>query len=155
MRYQFLWAPVFLAIAVNDVVAKCVSRPSIRASVFVQSCVAVTFEPSNLRVEVPDGPPLPWYKPGQSYSGTLLAAVVISSHFDWEDGAKHITNGAHLWARGAMLSLFVDKPTSEACPDTRNRPITVETNYDCCDTWPVEGKCLVPESIMPVSVVSS
>jgi hypothetical protein len=155
MRFQFFWVPVLFAVAANDVFAQCVSRPNIRANILVQSCVAVTFEPSNLRVEVLDGPPLAWYKPGRSYSGTLLAAVVISSHFDWGVGAKHITNGAHLWTRGAMLSLFVDKPASEACPDTRNKSITIETKYDCCDTWPVEGKCLVPESIMPVSVVSS
>jgi len=155
MRYQFFWVPVLFAVAANDVVAQCVSRPNIRANVLVQSCVAVTFESSNLREEVPGGPPLPWYKPGRSYSGTLLAAVVVSSHFDWVEGAKHITNGAHLWAGGARLSLFVDKPTSEVCPDTRNKPVAVETKYDCCDTWPVEGKCLVPESIVRVSIVSS
>jgi hypothetical protein len=155
VRYQFFWVPVLFAVATNDGVAKCVSRPNIRADVLVQSCVAVTFGPSNLREEVPDGPPLPWYKPGLSYSGSLLAAVVISSHFDWGDGAKHITNGAHLWTRGDMLSFFVDKPPSEACPAIRNKPITIETDYDCCDTWPVEGKCLVPQSIMRVSVVSS
>jgi hypothetical protein len=155
MRYTFFWIPVIFAVAANDGVAQCVTRPNIRADVLVQSCVAVTFAPSNLRIEVPDGPQLPWYKPGGDYSGTLLAVVVISSRFDWEKGAKHIANGAHRWARGDRLSFFVDKPTSETCPATRGKPITVRTDYYCCDTWPVEGKCLVPESIGLVSVVSS
>jgi hypothetical protein len=148
MRYQFFWMPVLLAVASNDSLAKCGgSHPTVRAEVRVESCVGVTFEPSNLKVEVPDGKVLPWYEAKSGYSGTLLSVQVVNSHFT---EPSDVASGTHLWTSGEKISLFVDRPSIEACPSMRYQSITVETHYLCCDIWPISGKCLVPESIVRV-----
>jgi hypothetical protein len=145
---------LILSIAVaNSVTAKCMFAPKIRGSVSVESCVGVTFEPGEMGIDFGGGRIGPWYAKGSSYSGTLLSVQVKESHFVWDDGERHRTNGFKPWVKGKILTLFVAAPVGEVCPRLYGDVIAVETDGYCCDVLPVKDRCLVPGSIPAVHVL--
>lgn len=121
-----------------------------RAKVVVRSCVAVTFAPSDLSLDFPEGRSGRYYEQGTNYSGSLLSVGVVESKYVWDAGEKHTTNGFRLWKKNESLTLFVALPVDQACPAKFNETITVDTDRYCCDVLPVRARCLLPDSIVPV-----
>ena len=151
MRHQFFLSLVLSVALVNGSYGKCIFAPKLRASVTAQSCVAVTFGPSNLSIEFPKGLGR-LYQEGSSYSGTLLSVTVNKSRYIWDAGEKRETNGFHVWAPKQSRTLFIAKSVDEVCPAKYNDTITVERDRYCCDVLPAREQCLVPGSIEIVSL---
>lgn len=146
---------IILSVAlVHGGYAKCIFAPKQRATVIVQSCVAVTFSPSDLVIDFPDNRSGRYYEQGTSYSGSLLSVSVAADKFVWDAGEEHRTNGFHPWKRHDSLTLFVALPVNQACPAKFDGMITVETDRYCCDVLPVRGRCLVPGDIIPVNLIT-
>jgi hypothetical protein len=154
MRRRFASILLLSVILADNVTAKCVFAPNIRANVLVQSCVAVTFAPSSLGIEFTKGDLVPWYKKESSYSGTLISVKVKNAKFVWDNSEKHLANGFRVWAYEQTLTLFVAKSVDETCPAALGDLITVETDRYCCDKLPLADRCLVPSSLISVIELS-
>jgi hypothetical protein len=152
MCHRFFLVPFLSVILVSNGSAKCIFAPTLRANVSVHSCVAVTFQPSDLGIEIVKGNTSRLYQDGSSYSGTLLSVTVKSSRFVWDVGEKHETNGFHVWTPRESRTLFIAKSADVVCPAKYNDTITVETDRYCCDVLPLREKCLVPGSVDAVSL---
>ena len=130
--------------------ANCPVPPAISAVVKVESCVGVTFEASESRWGF-GADPQPLYQKGARFAGTLISAIVQTSHID----SQHRHLGSYLklhvasWAPGSIKSLFVRVPASEACP--KNLPSTITVTAvnigGCCDVLPGADVCLIPTSV--------
>jgi hypothetical protein len=149
--YHRFFSTFLLSVAlVHSNYAKCILAPVQRANVNVQACVAVTFAPSDITLDFGGGRTGRLYEPGASYSGALLSVRVAESHFVWDAGEQHRTNGFHAWKPGQGQTLFLAIPVDQACPTNYGGSLTVDTDRDCCDVLPVKGKCLVPDTIISV-----
>jgi hypothetical protein len=156
---RFFWVIALAALVSTSSNAKCVYRPDIQADVVVDSCAAVTFGPSNMRLsfgvsEVDLGNSSPVYKAGSSFSGTFLSATVKKSHVVPHDPMSLPHDWLRLWTPGQMRALFVAKPPSEACPKFLFTTLTVMTAETCCDLLPFVDQCLVPSAVTRVVIIS-
>lgn len=150
MHHRFFWTYLLSVALLNSSYSKCIFAPMQRANVNVQSCVAVTFAPSDITLDFGGGHTGRLYEPGATYSGTLLSVRVAESHFVWDAGEKHRTNGFHPWKHGQEQTLFLALPVDQACPTNYGGSLSVDTDRDCCDVLPVRGRCLVPATIVSV-----
>lgn len=98
MNNCFISLSVLAVTLVSNGFAKCISRPDIQADVIVQSCLAVTFQPSDLCMDLGRQETPPVYKRASRLSGALLSVTVKISHFVWRDPKDRRVNEAHLWA---------------------------------------------------------
>ena len=126
--------------------AKCIDRPNYRARVTVMSCVAATFEASDVSIALFPDQQVRNYKKGARISGTFLAVEVLSSTLVWRENSYRDAE-FRPWAKGTRRSIFVPAPPAEACPSHMPSEITILTNVQCCDTVPEAGLCLVPKSV--------
>jgi hypothetical protein len=149
---RYLTVPLALALATNSY-GKCVYRPHIEAEVQLDSCESVTFGASSSTF-LGFAPDTPLYKQGSTLSGTFLAVTVKKSWFDWTDLPDHRTNGFHTWRKGETHSLFVAAPIDSVCPKVIPSTLKVITTDFCCDTLPMREECLVPASVIRVTIVS-
>jgi hypothetical protein len=141
-------------IAEQTTEARCISPPpQVRAEVAIEGCLAVTFGSSHSQVEwFPK--PTPLYKEGASYSGVfLIVDVKTSTLLPREadpDGATYLSQ----WATGTRKEVFVRGSVDEVCPATLYKTVTVTTDpgWLCCDTLPWEGRCLVPSTVVFVTL---
>jgi len=154
MYNKSFWTIILSITLVHGGYAKCIFEPKQRAKVIVQSCVAATFWPSDLIIDFPDNRSGRYYEQGTSYSGSLLSVSVAEDKFVWDAGDEHRTNGFHPWKRHDSLTLFVALPVNQACPAKFDEMITVDTDRYCCDVLPVRARCLVPNGIIPVNLVT-
>lgn len=133
--------------------AKCVAHPEIRASVTVEGCVGVTFSATDSKYGLGNGNYWSLYKAGDSLSGTLLTVSVNASHFVWAKSSDRQTNGAQLWNKGQLHSVFVRMPSSDVCPRVLPTALEIETQRVCCDS--ASWECLLPRTVALVSVMRS
>jgi len=140
----------------NPASAKCAYHAEVFAEVTVQTCIAVQFTAGNSKYnyQFPDSGPEPMFRAGETLSGTLLTVSVKSSRFAWPENTPHVVNGARLWAKGDVRSVFVQKGPSEVCPEVLPIDATVQTQPTCCDTIPGGWECLLP-STTPLVTLST
>jgi hypothetical protein len=154
MHQRLFWTFLLSLVLVSGSYSKCIFAPVLRANVHVQSCVAVTFAPSDMTLDFGGGRTGRLYEPGATFSGTLLSVRVTESHFVWETGEIHRTNNFQPWKHGEGQTLFIALPVDQVCPPNFEGTLVVETERDCCDVLPVKGKCLVPDTIVSVRLSS-
>jgi hypothetical protein len=139
-------------VAPSAVHAKCIERPNYRARVTVMSCVAATFAASDVSIALFPGEKVPNYEKGAKIFGTFLAIEVISSSLEWGENSYRDAEFKP-WSKGALRSIFVAKPPAETCPSHMPSEIAILTKFECCDTAPEKGLCLVPKSVDLATVV--
>jgi hypothetical protein len=127
--------------------------PEIEATVLISSCAAATFAPSNSSSGTSSGEPARLYLERESYSGTVLGAVVESAHLTGDRSRGYRSAMAGTWRKGASETLFVPRPVDAVCPDKLPVELTVQTARACCDELPLRGQCLVPDTIIPVTII--
>jgi hypothetical protein len=127
----------------NVSVATCPPRPEIRATVVISSCAAVTFAPNNSSSE------------RETYSGTVMGAVVRSAHIASDSVRQRDMDGLGGWRKGASETLFIPRPVDGVCPARLPAELVVQTSRACCDMLPFRGPCLLPVSIFPVTIIST
>jgi hypothetical protein len=140
--------------AVNVSVGKCPSTPVVTATVVISSCAAATFAPGNASYGPSSADPGRLDLERESFSGTVMSAVVRSARFTGDRSYEHRMDAAELWRKGASATLFVARPVDGVCPDKLPVEIAVQTARKCCDVLPLRGQCLIPDSIIPVTILS-
>src|SRR5215470_4664910 len=115
--------------------ARCVYAPRIQADVRTWSCIPATFGAGGSAFYNYG----PLYKSGSTHSGTLIGIEVTNSHFVWNAGEPHRSNGARLWQRGDQRILFVDATATTTCPKSLPSTMTVVEVEKCCDVMPMSG----------------
>jgi hypothetical protein len=142
-----------MVLAVTDCYAKCAGFPATshtQADVEVWSCVSVTFNSVN-RKFYNFGL---LYENGASFSGTLMAVNVNSSHVVIvEPEAQKQSGNVRAWKKGEALTVFVPAAAEDVCPSGLPSDLRIETREQCCDTLPMHGQCLVPKFLQIVDVV--
>lgn len=133
-------------------VGKCPSSPVVTATVVISSCAAATFAPSNSGSPADEGDRLDLER--ESFSGTVMGAVVKSARFTWNNSYKDRIDAAEAWRKGASVTLFVARPVDGVCPDELPVELTVQTVRKCCYVRPLRGQCLIPGTIIPVTITS-
>jgi hypothetical protein len=111
-------------------------------------------KPGRFSLDFPEGRSGRFYEQGTNYSGSLLSVSVVENKYVWDAGEEHQTTGFHLWKKGENLTLFVALPVDQACPAKFNEMITVDTDRNCCDVLPVRARCLVPDTVVTVSLAT-
>jgi hypothetical protein len=140
MKGRATCAVILSALLVNSADAQCSNQPPILARVMVQGCVAASFEATD--VTFAPGPEFAgphtdvWhmYHAGDKRSGTVVTFSVITSKFVWP-GADHWTNGARLWAKGEIHSVFVQRVPADTCPRALPARLSVQTQPECFDMF--------------------
>lgn len=122
--------------------ATCITRPEVRSEVRVVSCSSAAFGASDVSLA----------RSGQRVSGALLVVDVKSSELVWSPDTARSTSEVTAWRNGDRKSLFVAKPSTDVCPKHVPAELTVVTSLPCCDTLPATGVCLLPESVVLVTI---
>ena len=138
---------------VNSAQAKCIYHPEIRAGVTIQGCVAATFGATDAKSGL-FGDPEPMYRSGETLPGTLLTVSVKTAKFTWSEAMGHSVNGAHVWKKGEIQTLFVKGAPTSVCPEVLPADVEVQTQRVCCDTIPGTWECLLPRTISLVTLIS-
>jgi hypothetical protein len=141
---------LFVGLLCGVALADCPQPPYVQATVKVRSCLAATFEASDSSRDSLD-PRSREYKAGAKLSGTLLSVEVIASEVSGGDPRARL-HQARMWSKGQSLTLFVSEPPARGCPAVLFGTEIVTSIPDCCDLLPLQGLCLLPESIIRVAV---
>jgi hypothetical protein len=128
-------------------IAECVADQPVQANVVVRECLGVTFEASASQTQIGRGPGslILANRPGR-LSGTLLTVEVTSTE------GLSIGYPVRTWAKGQLATVYVSEQSAKVCPPVLNGKATVRTTPYCCDTIPRSGLCVLPHSVIPVSI---
>jgi hypothetical protein len=148
MASRTAFVVVMSALLANSADAQCAHQPPILATVTVEGCVAASFGATDVTFApgpefAPRGTDV-WlmYQAGDKRSGTLITFLVTTSKFVWP-GADHWANGARLWRKGEVRSVFVQGTPADTCPRALPAPLKVQTQPECFDMF---------HNILPVTI---
>ena len=126
--------------------AECVFVvPEAHATARVLSCQRLDIGPSNAKIPSYEAASAErmaqryFHDQTANFSGTLLLVQLLS---DSRDPQGNVTNWPKDWKQGAELPLVSSQPASELCKIEST--IEVTPDQVCCDTFPADGKCIIP-----------
>jgi hypothetical protein len=125
--------------------AMCFATTEHLVRVKVQACQNIKIDASSSRP-----PSHTTHKPGSSISGALVTGLVVESTVVWDGDPNMLDYTFPLRAIRAdeSITFFMHGDASQICAPIIGKTKMFVTETQCCDVWPAEGLCLVPQTMI-------
>jgi hypothetical protein len=125
--------------------ATCFATTEHLVRVKVQACQKTKIDASSSRP-----PAHAIHKSGTSISGALVTGLVIESTVVWDGDPSMLEYTFTLRTIRAdeSITFFMHGDASQICAAIIGKSNMFVTDTQCCDVWPAEGLCLVPQTMI-------